>query len=115
MNKAFLIFVIFLISACHPLSMFKPPAIKLNSSAFLARTEAGTASEEVAGSVRVAIDEHGIPFIKANTIENAMYGLGFMHARDRLFQLDLMRHTALGRTAELFGERSIIFDRKLRI
>lgn len=94
--------LILLESACHPFSMFKPHAIRPNRLS----TESG---------IHVAVDNHGIPYIKGNSIPDVLYGLGFIHARDRLFQIDLLRHAAQGRTSELFGERGLFYDKKLRI
>lgn len=91
-------------SACHPFSMFAPKAIKPKEEI-----------EETNHAVSVAIDSHGIPFITGNTLPDIVYGLGFMHARDRLFQLDLLRHAAQGRLSELFGEKTLAMDKKLRL
>lgn len=91
------------IGACHPLFMFKPPTIK------------DPISSRETSKIHVAVDNYGIPFIKAKRFNSAVYGLGFVHARDRLFQLDLVRHAALGRMTELFGEKVLELDRKLRL
>lgn len=99
-----------LLCACHPLAIFNAPGIKNN--ALMALSES---PHRQGKSISVALDTYGIPFIKADTVHEAVYALGFMHARDRLFQLDLVRHAALGRVSELFGERTLDFDRKLRI
>src|SRR5579871_4006559 len=96
--------LIVFLNGCNPFFIFKPPSLTKLSK-----------MHGDAGNVHVAIDNYGVPFIKADTIDQLMYGLGFMHARDRLFQIDLMRHAALGRVGELFGERGLVFDRKLRI
>ncbi|MCA9509035.1 MAG: penicillin acylase family protein [Myxococcales bacterium] len=99
----FLVFVFF--QSCNPFFVFKPRAINspLIDNARLNEHQAN-----------VVIDSFGIPFIRARTLTAALYSLGFMHARDRLFQLDLMRHAATGRVAELFGEKALDTDRKLR-
>jgi penicillin G amidase len=104
--RLFITCLIFLFSSCHPFFMFRPKAIKSISHLSVSTS---------LNKIQIVIDQYGIPFIKANSIENTIYGLGFMHARDRLFQLDLMRHAALGKTAELFGERGLVYDKKLRI
>lgn len=91
-----------LLSSCHPFFMFKPQTIK---------DEIATSSSKI----HVAVDEYGIPFIKADEINDAIYALGFMHARDRLFQIDLVRHAALGRISEIFGEKTLDYDHKFRI
>ncbi len=96
--------ILLLVSACHPLSPFGPSNVKSSKL-----------SDESPQLVQVAYDDMGVPFIKAKSMHQTMYGLGFVHARDRLFQLDLMRHAATGRTGELFGERGLSVDRKMRI
>ena len=108
MRKVLLACCIFLISACHPFFMFRPPAIKSNTLSSLSEAPA------MNGSINVAIDKFGVPFIKAKDNHSAIYALGFLHARDRLFQLDLIRHAAMGRVAELFGDKGLESDRKLR-
>ena len=53
--------------------------------------------------VTVFRDEWGIPHIKARGEADAHFALGFVHAQDRLFQMDLNRRRALGRAAEWLG------------
>lgn len=109
MSRSFfaLVSVLLLLASCHPLMIFRPPQIK---SALHIKN-----SETTSRKIEFAIDSYGIPSIRSEHINDVMFGLGFMHARDRLFHLDLIRHAALGRTAELFGDRGLSYDRKLRI
>src|SRR5271154_7050157 len=65
--------------------------------------------------LRITRDAHGIPTIKAQNDRDAAFGLGFVHAQDRLFQMDLMRHYAAGRLAEWFGARAVATDRSMRV
>lgn len=60
-------------------------------------------------------DELAIPTIAAQERDDAFRILGFLHARDRLFQMELMRRKSAGRLAELFGESALALDRKQRI
>ena len=53
--------------------------------------------------VSVQRDEWGIPHIRAATAADAHFALGFVHAQDRLFQMELCRRRALGRAAEWLG------------
>jgi penicillin amidase len=62
----------------------------------------------------VARDTYGIPHISAATVEDAIYALGFVHAQDRLWQMEVSRRTAAGRLAEVFGESALESDRFLR-
>jgi penicillin amidase len=68
----------------------------------------------VADSVRVAFDSLGVPTITAATEADLHAALGYLHARDRFFQMDLMRRAAEGRLAELFGARALAADRAAR-
>ncbi len=65
--------------------------------------------------VSVVFDGNGIPRIRAATAEDGAAALGWVHARDRLFQMELMRRAASGRIAELAGERAVPFDRTMRV
>ncbi len=51
----------------------------------------------------VYFDEYGIPHIYANSQEDAMTTLGYVHAQDRLWQMELMRRIAPGKLSEIFG------------
>ncbi len=64
--------------------------------------------------VRVAFDDRGVPHIFASTSEDAARALGYVVARDRLFQLEMRWRTAAGRMAELAGGAALGFDRYVR-
>lgn len=59
-------------------------------------------------------DEFGIPSIHAATRADAARALGFVHAQDRFFQMDLMRRAAAGELSELFGKEALEFDKSRR-
>jgi penicillin amidase len=65
-------------------------------------------------AVTVDSDSLGIPSITAESREDSFRTLGFLHARDRLFQMELMRRKSVGRLAELFGSSAVKLDRKQR-
>lgn len=64
--------------------------------------------------VTVSSDELGVPAIFAENRADALRVLGYLHARDRLFQMELMRRKSAGRLAELFGQAAVDSDRKQR-
>ncbi|MBV8869729.1 MAG: penicillin acylase family protein [Acetobacteraceae bacterium] len=64
--------------------------------------------------VDVAFDQDGVPRIRAATMLDAASALGYVHARDRMFQMEMMRRAASGRLAELFGARALPMDRQMR-
>lgn len=64
--------------------------------------------------VSVALDPDGIPWIKAASETDAAAALGFLHARDRMFEMELMRRAASGRLSEIAGAATLPTDRALR-
>lgn len=66
------------------------------------------------GDVRIARDAMGVPSIHAERLEGAWFGLGYAHAQDRLWQLDLHRRIGSGRLAEAFGRTVLDNDRFIR-
>jgi penicillin amidase len=69
----------------------------------------------LAGEVRVDRDEHGVPSITAASDADAAFALGFLHAQDRLFQMDMQRRLGAGRLSEVLGAATVGADRTMRI
>lgn len=65
----------------------------------------------LADSVHVAFDSYGIPHISAASEADAFRALGYVHAQDRLWQMELLRRVARGGLSEVFGERTLDTDR----
>src|SRR3954468_7278832 len=65
--------------------------------------------------VEISFDEHAIPFLKAATLVDAAAALGYLHARDRMFQMELMRRMASGRLSELVGPATLPIDKEMRV
>ncbi len=64
--------------------------------------------------VEVIYDDFGVPHIYARNDEDMYRAFGYVHAQDRLFQMDLLRRLGQGRLAELFGEDVVNVDRLFR-
>lgn len=64
----------------------------------------------VANPVNLDRDARGYLSITAADRNDAAYGMGFAHAQERFFQMDLARRSAAGTLAELFGERALATD-----
>ncbi len=62
-------------------------------------------------SVNVYFDEVGVPHIYASNQEDAYQALGYVHAQDRLWQMELIRRIAAGRLSEIFGKDLIETDK----
>lgn len=58
----------------------------------------------------VYFDDFGVPHIYANSQKDAMVALGYVHAQDRLWQMELLRRIAPGRLAEIFGSKALKSD-----
>lgn len=65
--------------------------------------------------VEVIRDPRGIPHIYAANEPDAFYALGFVHAQDRLFQMDFARLLAQGRLSEVIGPATLESDRFMRM
>ncbi|WP_447599373.1 penicillin acylase family protein [Nitrospira sp. Nam80] len=75
----------------------------------------GTASVEgLAAPVSITSDEYGVPTIVAESRADALRALGYVTARDRLFQMDLLRRSTAGELAEILGRAAVANDIKQR-
>lgn len=66
------------------------------------------------GPVTIIRDQHGIPTIHAASERDGYFALGFVHAQDRLWQMDVMRRAGAGRLAEIIGPAALPSDRLMR-
>ncbi|MDH4068784.1 MAG: penicillin acylase family protein [Ignavibacteria bacterium] len=66
-------------------------------------------------SVTVDRDQFGVPLITASSEHDLLVATGFVHAQDRLWQMDISRRAGEGRLSEVFGEVTVPYDRMFRI
>ena len=71
-------------------------------------------TDGVSAEVEVVFDEHGVPHIYADSEADAMYALGYVHASERLWQMDLLRRAGAGELSALLGADMVENDRYLR-
>jgi len=69
----------------------------------------------LAAPVNITRDALGVVTIEAGSQGDAMRALGLVHAQERYFEMDLMRRTAAGELAELFGPAAIDMDKRMRV
>lgn len=83
----------------------------------------GRALPQVSGTIRIAgldatvqvtRDVHGIANIGASTTHDLFLAQGYVHAQERMWQMEVWRHISAGRLAELFGEGQLDTDRFIR-
>ncbi len=80
--------------------------------------ERGSLVEEIPGCparVEVFFDRQGVPHVRTESRSALWFAHGYLHARDRFFQMEMSRRVATGRIAELFGRAGLVSDRKMRI
>ncbi|MDQ7048587.1 MAG: penicillin acylase family protein [Enterobacterales bacterium] len=65
-------------------------------------------------AVTVNFDHYGVPHIKAKTDDDLYLALGYIHAQDRLFQMEISRRLAQGKMAEILGEELVGVDKLFR-
>lgn len=70
--------------------------------------------EGLKSEVEVLYDDFGIPHIYAQNEEDAYYALGYVHAQDRLFQMEMLRRAAGGRLSEILGPDLLKVDKLFR-
>lgn len=68
----------------------------------------------VSAPVEILRDRYGIPHVRAANRLDAIFALGFVHAQDRLWQMEIQRRAASGRLAEALGPAALPTDRFMR-
>jgi penicillin amidase len=64
--------------------------------------------------VEITRNEIGVPHIRAASFDDALFGLGYAHAEDRLWQMEMNRRIGAGRLSEIFGRKTLDRDKFLR-
>jgi penicillin amidase len=80
--------------------------------------ERGKVVETVDGcpaQVDVRIDERGFPHLTSRSEAALWFTQGYLHARERFFQMEMARRVASGRLAEVLGEQVLDNDRRMRV
>src|SRR5258705_8610603 len=88
-------------------------ALYLRSS--LPQTDGRLVVPGLHAEIRIDRDADGVPLITARDDEDAAFGLGFVHARDRRYQRELQRRYGAGRLAEISGPEAAANDRQMRV
>lgn len=94
--------------------MVLKPAFKQLAKRSLPQTNGSLKVQGLVEPVEIDRDGLGIPHVKASTQEDLFFAQGFVHAQDRLFQMDLNRRVATGTLSEILGEISVETDKLAR-
>lgn len=75
----------------------------------------GEFTATVDNEIIIERSETGIPLVKASTIKDAFFSIGFLHGQDRLILIEYYRAITEGRLSEIIGEEALTIDRISRI
>ena len=67
-------------------------------------------SDNTEKNFEIITDKYGVNHVLALSDNDAYFGMGFAHAADRLFQMEMFRRTAAGELASIIGEKGIFSD-----
>ncbi|WHI47432.1 penicillin acylase family protein [Microbulbifer sp. VAAF005] len=70
---------------------------------------------ELKDPVVIERDSQGVPLIHSENRNSSAFALGFLHAQERFFQMDLLRRSSAGELSELLGASTIKHDQKVRL
>lgn len=90
------------------------PIIKQMSSNRLPDLDGTIVLEGIQDNVEIIRDDMGVPHIYASSLEDLMFAQGFVHAQDRLWQMEIHRRAARGKLSEILGEKAIETDQICR-
>jgi penicillin amidase len=65
-------------------------------------------------SVAITFDESDIPHIQAKSSSDALFALGYLHASERSWQMEINRRLSSGRLSEILGKETVAIDRFIR-
>ncbi|APD09180.1 MULTISPECIES: penicillin acylase family protein [Thermus] len=82
--------------------------------ASLPQTEGRIALKGLTAPVEVVRDRHGVVRIRAGSLWDLLFAQGFVHAQERLWQMEFQRRVGQGRLSEVLGEATLAQDRFLR-
>jgi penicillin amidase len=69
----------------------------------------------IKNKIEISKDHNGVSYINAKNVHDAYFAIGFVHARDRLWQMDFLRRNASGRISEILGTQSIPYDKFIKL
>lgn len=74
----------------------------------------GRVAADIHSEILIERDVKGTPLVRVKEIRDAYFALGYLHAQDRLSQIEYFRAIARGRLSEIIGSRGVMLDRLSR-
>lgn len=81
----------------------------------LAKLDGELSVSGVAAPVTIERDAQGLVSLTGGNRTDIAYALGFVHAQERFFQMDLLRRNSAGELGALFGSRAVNVDKRIRV
>jgi penicillin amidase len=78
------------------------------------KTEGKRSLPGLSAEVRIIQDDWGVPHVFAQNEKDLYFAFGYLHAQERMWQMDLNRRVGYGRLSEIFGEKTLARDKLLR-
>ena len=97
------------------LSILVPGGIWLLLRGSLPELDGELALPGLSAPVQVQRDGNGMVTVDAADERDMARALGYVHAQERFFEMDLMRRSAAGELSELFGANALPLDRRMRV
>jgi len=88
--------------------------VRLIGRSFVTDGEHEDQVEGLAEKTVITRDQYGVPYITAGSELDAYAAIGYAHAQDRLWQMDVMRRAGEGRLSEIFGRDLVGYDALLK-
>lgn len=77
-------------------------------------SEGQFSSKKIKDTIEVTRDKSGVPHILAKNDADAFFAIGFLHAQDRLWQMEMIRRLGAGRLSEILGQNAVERDQMMR-
>lgn len=68
----------------------------------------------IKSEVKIYRDSNAVAYIKTENFLDAIFALGFVHAQERMFQMDVARRAGEGKLSEIFGNKTVPFDKMFK-
>lgn len=106
--------LLYAVAALLGLAALLAAGLYLYARSSLPRTDGALRVEGLSGTVEIIRDADYVPHVYAQSKREAYWGLGYVHAQDRLWQMEFQRRSSQGRVAEILGPRLLPLDRFMR-
>jgi penicillin amidase len=95
--------------------LFLKPIVRKKSRRSLPQLDGTLNMDDLAEGVKIYRDQWGIPHIYGGNLNDTAFAQGYVHAQDRLWQMEINRRVSRGQLSEVIGKSTLATDRASRI